>query len=67
LRKRRSLLRCVVHAIAIQAGQVMVPLFAWMPGASLLLALLLNGVMDRVLPRVHVPVQPGDGVFRVVR
>jgi uncharacterized membrane protein len=46
-RKGRSLLRRAVHAIGFEAGLVtlLVPLFAWVLGVSLLAALLLNAVM----------------------
>lgn len=46
-RKGRSLLRRAVHAIGFEAGlvTVLVPLFAWVLGVSLLVALLLNAVM----------------------
>ncbi len=46
-RKGRSVLRRVVHAIGFEAGLVtmLVPLFAWVLGVSLWVALLLNAVM----------------------
>jgi uncharacterized membrane protein len=46
-RKGRSLLRRAVHAIGFEAGLVtmLVPLFAWVLGVSLLVALLLNAAM----------------------
>lgn len=46
-RKGRSLLRRVAHAIGFEAGlvTVLVPLFAWVLGVTLLAALLLNAVM----------------------
>jgi uncharacterized membrane protein len=46
-RKGRSLLRRVVHAIGFEVGLVtmLVPLFAWVLGVSLLVAFLLNAVM----------------------
>lgn len=46
-RKGRGLLRRAVHAIGFEAGLVtmLVPLFAWVLGVSLLAALLLNAVM----------------------
>jgi uncharacterized membrane protein len=46
-RKGRGLLRRMVHAIGFEAGlvTVLVPLFAWVLGVSLLVALLLNAVM----------------------
>lgn len=46
-RRGRSLLRRVVHAVGFEAGLVtmLVPLFAWVLGVSLLAALLLNAVM----------------------
>ena len=46
-RKGRSLLRRAVHAIGFEAGLVtmLVPLFAWVLGVSLLAALALNAVM----------------------
>ena len=46
-RKGRNLLRRLVHAIGFEAGlvTVLVPLFAWVLGVSLLVALLLNAVM----------------------
>jgi uncharacterized membrane protein len=46
-RKGRSLLRRAVHAIGFEAGLVvmLVPLFAWVLGVSLLVALVLNAVM----------------------
>jgi uncharacterized membrane protein len=46
-RKGRSLLRRAVHAIGFEAGLVtaLVPLFAWVLGVSLLVALMLNAVM----------------------
>ena len=46
-RKGRSLLRRAVHAIGFEAGlvTVLVPLFAWVLGVSLLVALLMNAVM----------------------
>nr|WP_227494442.1 PACE efflux transporter [Ramlibacter pallidus] len=47
VRKGRSLLRRVVHAVGFEAGLVvmLVPLFAWVLGVSLLAALLLNAAM----------------------
>ena len=46
-RKGRSLLRRAVHAMGFEAGLVtmLVPLFAWVLGVSLLAALALNAVM----------------------
>jgi uncharacterized membrane protein len=46
-RKGRSLLRRAVHAIGFEAGLVtmLVPLFAWVLGVSLLVAFLLNAAM----------------------
>ncbi|MBC5782292.1 PACE efflux transporter [Ramlibacter sp. USB13] len=46
-RKGRSVLRRVVHAIGFEVGLVtmLVPLFAWVLGVSLLAALALNAVM----------------------
>jgi uncharacterized membrane protein len=46
-RKGRSLLRRAVHAIGFEVGLVtmLVPLFAWVLGVSLLVAFLLNAVM----------------------
>jgi uncharacterized membrane protein len=46
-RKGRSLLRRAVHAIGFEAGLVtmLVPLFAWILGVSLLVAFLLNAAM----------------------
>ena len=46
-RKGRSLLRRAVHAVGFEAGLVvmLVPLFAWVLGVSLLAALLLNAAM----------------------
>lgn len=46
-RKGRGLLRRIAHAIGFEAGLVtmLVPLFAWVLGVSLLAALLLNAVM----------------------
>ncbi len=46
-RKGRGLLRRAVHAIGFEAGLVtmLVPLFAWVLGISLLAALLLNAAM----------------------
>lgn len=46
-RKGRSLLRRAVHAIGFEAGLVtmLVPLFAWVLGVSLLAALVLNAAM----------------------
>jgi uncharacterized membrane protein len=46
-RKGRSLLRRGVHAIGFEAGLVtmLVPLFAWVLGVSLLVALMLNAAM----------------------
>lgn len=46
-RKGRSLLRRAMHAIGFEVGLVimLVPLFAWVLGVSLLAALLLNAAM----------------------
>lgn len=46
-RKGRSLLRRAVHAIGFEIGLVtmLVPLFAWILGVSLLVAFFLNAVM----------------------
>ncbi|MCC2674546.1 MAG: putative rane protein [Ramlibacter sp.] len=46
-RKGRSLLRRAAHAIGFEAGLVtmLVPLFAWILGVSLLVAFLLNAAM----------------------
>lgn len=46
-RKGRSLLRRAVHAVGFELGLVtmLVPLFAWVLGVSLLVALVLNAVM----------------------
>jgi len=46
-RKGRTLLRRAVHAIGFEAGLVtmLVPLFAWVLGVSLLAALVLNAAM----------------------
>jgi uncharacterized membrane protein len=46
-RKGRGVLRRVVHAVGFETGLVamLVPLFAWVLGVSLLAALLLNAVM----------------------
>jgi uncharacterized membrane protein len=46
-RKGRSLLRRAVHVMGFEAGLVtlLVPLFAWVLGVSLLAALVLNAVM----------------------
>lgn len=46
-RKGRSVLRRVVHAIGFEVGLVamLVPLFAWVLGVTLLAALLLNAAM----------------------
>lgn len=46
-RKGRGLLRRAAHAIGFEAGLVtmLVPLFAWVLGVSLLTALVLNAVM----------------------
>ena len=46
-RKGRSLLRRAVHAVGFEAGLVtmLVPLFAWVLGVSLLAALWLNAAM----------------------
>jgi uncharacterized membrane protein len=46
-RKGRSVLRRIAHAIGFEAGLVtmLVPLFAWVLGVSVLVALVLNAVM----------------------
>jgi uncharacterized membrane protein len=46
-RKGRSVLRRIVHSIGFEGGLVilLVPLFAWILGVTLLTALLLNAVM----------------------
>lgn len=47
VRKGRSVLRRIVHAVGFEAGLVgmLVPLFAWVLGVDLLTALVLNAVM----------------------